>query len=139
MKLRRRKRLSYGDSAALSDLAFLLIIYFIVIAGFNINKGFLMNLPAKDSTRFVLKDDLLRFEMDSSGELFHQGGAVSIAAAETEIRGLAAAHPNLAIVLTINPKAPWQKIVSFVELAQKLEIESFSFSEANLSAGGSGP
>ena len=139
MKLRRRKRLSYGDSAALSDLAFLLIIYFIVIAGFNINKGFLMNLPAKDSTRFVLKDDLLRFELNSSGELFHQGRAVSIAAAEAEIRGLVAAHPNLAIMLTVNPEAPWQKIVSFVELAQKLEIESFSFSEANLSMGGSGP
>ena len=129
MKLKRRKRLSYGDSAALSDLAFLLIIYFIIIAGFNINKGFLMNLPAKDSTRFVLKDDLLRFELDSSGELFQQGRAVSLSTAETEIRGLVVSHPNLAIVLTISPEAPWQKIVSFVELAQKLEIESFSFAE----------
>jgi biopolymer transport protein ExbD len=127
MKLTRRRRRDYGDSAALSDLAFLLIIYFIVIAGFNINKGFLMNLPAKDSTRFVLKDDLLRFDLDASGDLFHQGAAVDMATAETRIRGLVASHPNLAVVLGVAPEAPWQKVVSFVALAQRLEVESFSF------------
>ena len=136
MKLSRPKRLSYGDSAALSDIAFLLIIYFIVIAGFNINKGFLLNLPAQDSTRFVLKDDLLRFELDGSGELFRQGVAMSFAEAETQISGYLAAHPNLAIVLTVNSETPWQRLVSFVELAQKLEVEAFSFSEENLSDGG---
>ncbi|MDR1932376.1 MAG: biopolymer transporter ExbD [Spirochaetales bacterium] len=136
MKLTRRKRHTYGDSAALSDLAFLLIIYFIVIAGFNINKGFLMNLPAKDSTRFVLKDDLLRFELDSSGSLFHQGGLVDIALAEAEIRTLAASHPNLAIVLGVAPEAPWQKVVAFVELAQKMNVDSFSFTMTAGQAGG---
>ena len=127
MKLIRRKRRVYGDTAALSDLAFLLIIYFIIIAGFNINKGFLMNLPAKDSTRFVLKDDLLRFSLDGSGSLLYQGEALDMVSAEADIRALAASHPNLAIVLTVHPDAPWQRVVSFVELAQKLEIESFSF------------
>jgi biopolymer transport protein ExbD len=127
MKLAPRRQRSYGDTAALSDLAFLLIIYFIVIAGFNINKGFLMNLPAKDSTRFVLKDELLRFELDSTGSLVYQGQAVDMAFAESQIGSLAARHPNLAIVLTVHPETPWQKVVSFVELAQRLEIESFSF------------
>ena len=127
MKLHRRKGKSYGDSAALSDIAFLLIIYFIVIAGFNINKGFLMNLPAKDSTRFVLKDDLLRISMEPGGSLVYQGQLVDFPSAESDIRRLAAGHPNLAIVLTVHPQAPWQNVVSFVELAQKLQIESFSF------------
>ncbi|MDR3201455.1 MAG: biopolymer transporter ExbD [Spirochaetales bacterium] len=138
MNLARRKRRAYEDSAALSDLAFLLIIYFIVIAGFNVNKGFLMNLPAKDSTRFVLKDDLLRFELDASGSLSHQGEAVDIALAEAEIRGLAASHPNLALALSVDPETPWQNVVSFVELAQKLHVESFSFSMASASGGGGG-
>jgi biopolymer transport protein ExbD len=136
MKLALRRRRSYDDTAALSDLAFLLIIYFIVIAGFNINKGFLMNLPAKDSTRFVMKDELLRFELDSSGSLVHQGQAVDMAFAESEIKTLAAVHPNLAIVLTVHPQAPWQRVGSFVELAQKLEIESFSFA---MGSEGGGP
>jgi biopolymer transport protein ExbD len=37
-------------------------------------------------------------------------------------------RPNLAVVLDIAPSAPWQNVVSFVELAQKLQVDSFSFS-----------
>ena len=128
MKLRRRKRPGFADSSASSDIAFLLIIYFIVIAGFNINKGFLMNLPAKDSTRLILKDDLLRFEMDSQGNIIHETESIGIAAAERLISTVQKENPNIAVLLSIDPAAQWQRVVSFVELAQDLKIESFSFS-----------
>ena len=127
MKINRRKRDATAESSASSDIAFLLIIYFLVIAGFNINQGFLMNLPAKDSTRLVLRDDLMRFEMDGNGELIYHGAAMSISEAEREIRAAVAGHPNLAVVLLIDPEAPWQQVVFFVELAQKLQVDSFSF------------
>ena len=127
MTIKRPKRNRYEDSAASSDLAFLLIIYFLVIAGFNINQGFLMNLPAKDSTRLILKDDLMRFEMDSRGVISYAGSAMNIGGAEEEIRAAVAAHPNLAVVLSIDGAAPWQEVVLFVELAQKLQVDSFSF------------
>ncbi|MDR2480353.1 MAG: biopolymer transporter ExbD [Treponema sp.] len=128
MKLRRRKRPGFADSSASSDIAFLLIIYFIVIAGFNINKGFLMNLPAKDSTRLILKDDLLRFEMDNSGGITYESALIDIQAAERLIRSAQAVNPNIAVLLSIDPAAQWQRVVSFVELAQDLKIDAFSFS-----------
>ncbi|MDR2133617.1 MAG: biopolymer transporter ExbD [Treponema sp.] len=128
MKLDRRKKNSFSDSSASSDIAFLLIIYFIVIAGFNINKGFLMNLPAKDSSRLILRDDLLRFEMDGAGNIMYSGEALDISAAEKLIRASIASNPNMALILTIDPRARWQRVVSFVELAQDLKIDSFSFS-----------
>ena len=128
MKLKRRKKLSFSDSSASSDIAFLLIIYFIVIAGFNINKGFLIHLPAKDSTRLILKDDLLRFEMDGEGNLNHEEQVIEIKAAEKLIAAVQAVNPNVAVMLSIDPQAKWQRVVSFVELAQDLKIDSFSFS-----------
>ena len=129
MKIKRRKRNTFSESSASSDVAFLLIIYFLVITGFNINQGFLLNLPAKNSTRLVLKDDLMRFEMDSRGALFYEGTELDIAGAETEIRAAVAGHPNVAVVLSIDGKAPWQQVVYFVELAQKLKVDSFSFNK----------
>ena len=116
------------ETCASSDLAFLLIIYFLVIAGFNINQGFLMNLPEKGSTRLILKDELMRFDMDSEGNIFYRDTALSISAAEEEIRAAVAAHPNMAVILSIDGAAPWQQVVLFVELAQKLRVEAFSFS-----------
>ena len=128
MKIRHAKRHGFQDSSASSDVAFLLIIYFIVIAGFNINKGFLMNLPAKDSTRLILREDLLRFEMDSNGGILREGETLDIARAKTLIQNAQNINPNIAIIITIDGHARWQNVVSFVELAQDLQIDSFSFS-----------
>ncbi len=127
MTISRRKKRGYDDNSALSDLAFLLIIYFIVIAGFNVNKGFLLNLPAKDSVRLILKDDLMRFELNDTGKLFLMGEEIDIQDAEKKIGAAIAYQPNLAVVLLVDPRTHWQDVVTFVELAQRLEVESFSF------------
>ena len=127
MKIKRRKRGIPAETSAASDVAFLLIIYFLVITGFNINQGFLLNLPAKDSRRLILKDDLMRFEMDYRGAIFYDGTEMTISGAEREIRSAVAGNPNIAVVLMIDGEAPWQEVVYFVELAQKLKVDSFSF------------
>ena len=128
MNLRRRKRAGFNDSSASSDIAFLLIIYFIVIAGFNINKGFLMNLPARDSARLIQKDNILRFKLDRAGRVTGGGAVLAREEAARRIRDGIAANPNLAVILSVSPDAPWQSVVSFVELAQQANVESFSFS-----------
>jgi biopolymer transport protein ExbD len=136
MTLNRRKRSLREDNAALSDLAFILIIYFIVIAGFNVNKGFLMNLPAKDSARFILREDLLRFELTGSGALLYRGETLDRVSAEGIIRAALASRPNLAVILTVDPLTPWQRVVAFVELARNLEVDSFSFAMGAIPPGG---
>jgi len=126
MKFKRRKNI-FQDSSASSDIAFLLIIYFIVIAGFNVNKGFLMNLPAKDSSRLILRDDLLRFEMDTAGNVVYEGEVIQIPRAKSIIQTAQRDNPEIAVIITIDGQAHWQNVVDFVELAQDMKIESFSF------------
>jgi biopolymer transport protein ExbD len=123
---RKKKRLSDAGSAT-SDIAFILIIYFIVIAAFNINKGFLINLPSPDVTQLKLKDDILRYELNDTGAILYNDNEITLKQAETNIAVSIARHPNLALLLTISPDTPWQYVVSFVELAQKLHVDSFSF------------
>jgi len=127
MKIKRQKN-AFQDSSASSDIAFLLIIYFIVIAGFNVNKGFLINLPAKDSSRLILRDDLLRFEMDTEGNVVYEGEVIQIPNAKTLIQTAQKDNPNIAVIITIDGQARWQNVVNFVELAQDMKIDSFSFS-----------
>jgi len=128
MKLKRRKKQGFLETCAASDLAFLLIIYFLVIAGFNINKGFVMNLPAKDSTRMILREDLLRFDMEANGEIFYTDEIITIQRSKSIIQSAQNHNPNIAVILTIDSKTHWQNVVNFVELAQDLQIDSFSFS-----------
>jgi biopolymer transport protein ExbD len=128
MRIKRKTRSGMEYSSALSDLAFLLIIYFIVIAGFNVNIGFLLNLPKKDSVLLVPRDELLRFSLDETGSLFFMEEALGYDEAAGKISAAIAQRPNTAVILNIDGKAPWQKVVSFVDLAQKEKVDSFSFS-----------
>ena len=128
MKIKKRKRQTFLETCAASDMAFLLIIYFLVIAGFNLSTGFLMNLPAKNSTRLILREDLLRFELNDKNEIIHNGEEINISDARRIIGSAQAANPDIAVILTINKNVIWQRVVSFVEVAQDLKIDAFSFS-----------
>ena len=126
MKIQRKKKPRFVELVVASDLAFLLIIYFIVIAGFNINMGFLLNLPARESARQIRSEDLLRFEIDGEGRLIHGAQEIALPEARSLIAGAQAANPDIAVILTIDPYARWQEVVSFVEIAQTQRIEAFS-------------
>ncbi|GAB6392269.1 MAG: biopolymer transporter ExbD [Treponematales bacterium] len=124
MRVFRKKRESFDAASASSDIAFLLIIYFLVIAGFNINRGFLLNLPAKDSVKAASEGGPLRFELDGSGGIVFQGAKITSEEAE---RVIATAGQPQAVALAAAKRAPWRAVVAFVERAQKLRIENFSF------------
>lgn len=138
MNLKRRHR-SFIENSVLSDLAFLLIIYFIVIAGFNVNEGFLIGLPKKDSVKIVERGDLYRFHISQNGEVFFGERRLDYAEAETELRTAVKERPDLAVVLTVAGEAPWQSVVSFIDLAQRSEASTFSFSMEKNSGEGAEP
>jgi len=138
MKIKRKKKGGSVTGSASSDIAFLLIIYFIVIAGFNINKGFLMDIPKKNSTKLVQKEDILRFNMDSAGDVYFSDNKVSMYQITRTISNGIEDHPNMSVLLTVSPKAPWQSVVSFIETAQRLKVESFSFKMEGAGTGSGG-
>lgn len=129
MKLRsqRRERIDAADSGALSDIAFLLIIFFIVIAVFNVNRGFLLGLPAPESTLLVERDSLLRLRIDASGTIVINTGAVDTAELQRALAQARAANPNVAVAARIHPEAPYQSVVDLVATVRGESIDSFSF------------
>lgn len=127
---RKLKKIDVADSGALSDLAFLLIIFFIVIAVFNVNSGFILGLPQKNSTKIVNKEDIIKLDLTESGEVFINGESQLLSDMEQIISGNLETHPNLTVLLRVKPEVPYQKVVSLIEIIRKLEVDNFSFTMA---------
>jgi biopolymer transport protein ExbD len=123
----RRKPDDPSNSGALNDLSFLLIVYFIVIAGFNINKGFLLNLPDKEKPRIVQKEEILRVNLAADGSLNRNGAPVTLEALEKDVKSQLAEYPNTTLVLMIHPDTPYQKVVDVIHSVRVLHVENFSF------------
>ena len=116
-----------SSSGALNDLSFLLIIFFIVIAGFNVNKGFLLNLPVKDKPRIVKTDDLMKCRLTPDGSIFVDDKCLSLEELRTAVSGKKAEWPNMTFLLMISPETEYQHVVDIIYEIKQLKIENFSF------------
>ena len=116
-----------GSSGSLNDLSFLLIIFFIVIAGFNVNKGFLLNLPSKDKPIIVNTEDIMKCSLTKEGQLFVDDSEVKIEDLSDLIVEKLKTWPNMTFLLVINPDTQYQKVVDVISTIRKLKVENFSF------------
>lgn len=123
----RRNIEDSSSSGALNDLSFLLIIFFIVIAGFNVNKGFLLNLPSKEKPIVINTNDILKCDLDQNGALFLDGKNIKMEELSQKISAKLKAQPNMTFLLTINPETHYQNVIDVVAAIRKLKVENFSF------------
>jgi biopolymer transport protein ExbD len=130
MKIRRKNKKYKGivDSGALSDLAFLLIIFFIVIAVFNVNKGFMLGLPMADSARLVNVEEIIKVYLDENNVLYYKDEKIMLNELEELVRANFIEKPDMTFLLKVHPETQYQEFVNIVERIKKLEIENFSFS-----------
>lgn len=116
-----------GGSGSMNDLSFLLIIFFIVIASFSINKGFVLNLPDKNTPVTVLTDELVRCTLCEDGSLVFNGEQISMNQLESSIKAKQAKYPNMTFLLEIQPDTRYQLVVDVIDQIRNMEVENFSF------------
>ncbi len=116
-----------SSSGALNDLSFLLIIFFIVIAGFNVNKGFLLNLPVKDKPRIVKTDDLMKCRLTPDGAILVDNKRLTLDELRSAIAEKKAEWPNMTFLLLIDSETEYQCVVDIIYEIKQLKIENFSF------------
>ena len=116
-----------SSSGALNDLSFLLIIFFIVIAGFNVNKGFLLNLPVKDKPRIVKTDDLIKCRLVADGSIMVDNKRLTLEELRTVIAEKKAEWPNMTFLLLIDGNTEYQHVVDIIYEIKQQKIENFSF------------
>ena len=116
-----------SSSGALNDLSFLLIIFFIVIAGFNVNKGFLLNLPVKDKPRIVKTDDLMKCRLTANGTILVDDKSLTLDELRTAVSEKKAEWPNMTFLLLIDANTEYQHVVDIIYEIKQKKIENFSF------------
>ncbi len=127
IKTKHKKRIDIAESGALSDLAFLLIIFFIVIAVFTVNTGFILGLPRKNSTKIVNVEDIIKLTLLENGTLEHNGGPLLPSELDALVSERLEVRPNMTLLLTIHPETEYRRVVEIIDFVRKKEVENFSF------------
>lgn len=127
LRPRRRNTDDPGSSGSLNDLSFLLIIFFIVIAGFNTTKGFLITLPDTSRPRLVHQEDLMRCTLKDTGAIILDGQEVSLDELRTVVQSKRTSYPNMTFLLVIESETKYQHVIDVIHEIRRLDVENFSF------------
>lgn len=127
MKIVKKSRVTAEiPNASMSDVAFLLLIFFLVTTIFNVEKGLDLVLPNANTTaKRINKKNLLELKIAASGRVTLDGQEVRVSEVEDLVRRRILENDKTICVIETHPRAYYGIMVDILDelkLAQATKI-----------------
>ena len=122
MAVQFRRQKGMGDeipTASMADIAFLLLIFFLVTTIFNQEQGLPMTLPGQASeTAKINRKNILDIEVQANNLVYLDGTQFMVPAIESEIRRRILGNDKLIIQLKVHTEAFYGTMVNLLDELQ---------------------
>lgn len=115
MKKRKLQADSSIPTASMADIAFLLIVFFLVTTTFDKDKGMKIILPATGQTTEVHKKNICHVWISADGLVAIEGMPVRMQDIEGEIRNRIRENDKLIISLKTDTQASYQTMIDVMD------------------------
>ena len=124
MGITKRNKVSAQFSmSSLTDIIFLLLIFFMLTSSLVAPNALNLKLPSSSSQRVVSTDRLDRISISAAGEYFLNGRQFSLRNLERELaRKARSRSTQLNITIKPAPDTPTEYVVAVMELAMRYDI-----------------
>ena len=130
MAVQFRRQKGMGDeisTASMSDIAFLLLIFFLVTTIFNQEQGLPMQLPGQASeTAKINRKNILDIDVEANNLVYLDGVQFQVPSIENEVRRRVLSNPKLIIQLKIHPAAFYGTMVNVLDELHLAEATKIS-------------
>jgi biopolymer transport protein ExbD len=125
---KRSKVTSEFSTASMSDINFLLLIFFLVSTMFAVEKGLPMALPGQQSKSVKLKkDNVLTIQAFANGSIMIKGtGPVGMSDLKEIIVNKLIANPKLVVVIETHPDAEYAVMIDILDELRLANAERIS-------------
>ena len=130
--MNRRKRNIIGASiptASMADIAFLLIIFFLVTTSMSQDSGLGLTLPPVGATTQVPSRNITKVWINTLGEIAHDEEMVSLEQLGIRIGKLNADNPSLIVSIKTAPDARYERFVDVVDEIRRAGNDKISIAE----------
>jgi len=130
MSVHKRLRLSPEiPTSSMADIAFLLIIFFLVTTSMSTDKGLGLTLPPIGSSVRVPERNITKVWINSAGEIMHDQEMVTLEQMGERIKIMTETNTNLIVSIKTDPDARYDYFVSVVDEIKKAGNEKISIAE----------
>ncbi len=121
MKIERRKTKPILPINSMSDIAFLLLIFIMLISLINYRKEVKIEYPEAEGSEVTHGDKNLEIWVDISGKIFIDGSAVDLVSAEVVIAEAVAENPSVRIHLIADRHTSYRNLDGIMEILKILQ------------------
>jgi biopolymer transport protein ExbD len=119
-----RRRIS-GEAeiptASMSDIAFLLIVFFMTTTIFSRDKGLKLVLPEKGSEKKVTSEAIIKVSINHLGEIFVGDDPVTLSQIQPKVLEHLADNPKRTVILKTHAEAPYQRMIEVFDEVKGIE------------------
>jgi len=113
-----RKHTSISDeipSASMSDIAFLLLIFFLVTTVFNIEEGIKLSLPGQAQIQKIHHSNLMVVRITADGFVLINKQLIAVTQVEQLVKDALDANPKLVVLLITHENADYGLMVDVMD------------------------
>lgn len=127
MNIQRRVRASEEiPTCSMADIAFLLIIFFLVTTTMSMERGLGLQLPALGQGKKVPKKNLMHIWVNAANEVAIEGEITAIGEIENIVRQRLAENPNLIVSVKTDPRARYETMIDVLDELKLAEAPRIS-------------
>ncbi|MDR2598065.1 MAG: biopolymer transporter ExbD [Treponema sp.] len=127
MNLRRRKKEFFIPLNSMSDVAFLLLIFIMLVALINYRKEVKIEYPEAKTALRTSAEKNLEVWINIEGSIFLDGEASDYLSLENKITELYLNAPDTRVHIIADRNTPYEKVNSVLEILQLLQYRVVSF------------
>lgn len=133
MDLKKRPRIAATiPTATMADIAFLLIVFFLVTTSLSHDKGLGLTLPPAGSATRVPSRNITKVLIDASGGIMHDQSMVTLDGLGERIRRMTGENENLIVSIKTAPETPYEFFVDVVDEVTKAGNDKISIAEPDM-------
>ena len=126
---KQRRPMQEINSSSMADIAFLLLVFFLVTTTISMDKGISLVLPSEGNELEVNKKNIVNILMNESGKVLLNDKAIKVKDIREKVERKLAGNPNLIFSVQTHPRTKYQDYLNILD--QLKEAKATKISIAN--------
>ncbi len=126
---KKKERSSEIPTASLADIAFLVLIFFLVSSTIDVDKGISLVLPAKGETKDIRKENIANLLVNAQGEVMLDNEMVPIPMIKNVVREKLAQNDKLIISVKTDRETEYQVYIKVMDQLKQAGAKRISLAE----------
>jgi len=126
---KKKKKSSEIPTSSLADIAFLMLIFFLVTTTIDVDKGIGLVLPPKGETKEVSKKNITNLLVNAEGKVMIDEQVVDIPMIKTIIQQKLAVNKNLIISVKTDASTKYRYYIQILDQLKQAKATRISIAE----------